>query len=286
MSDSLISPQEGREVIRVVPDEMRWEHLGFHVWKLPQGDRLEVETAGRETAIVPMSGTATAEVGSESFELSRSGVFDDAASLLYVPPAVPTRLIARTDCVVAIGSAPADGRYPVRLITPAEVQVEIRGGGTARRQVNHLLAPPLPAERLIVYEVFVPGGSWAGWPPHRHDGLHDSPYLEETYFFRFDRPDGFGFHRNYVGDESYDETITVRDQECVVVPCGFHVTTAAPGHNMWILNFLAGELIGDQRATPPYYDPSTTWITEDWSTGSMSLPVTTQGERTADSAAR
>lgn len=120
--------------------------------------------------------------------------------------------------------------------------------------------------------MIVPAGSWAGWPPHCHDGLHASPYLEETYYFRFDRPDGFGFHRNYLEDGSYDEAFVVRDGDCVAVPRGFHVTTAAPGHNMWILNYLAGELVGEDRATPPYFDPATVWITGNWSRGQLALP--------------
>ena len=33
---------------------------------------------------------------------------------------------------------------------------EVRGGGVAVRQVNHILAHPLPAERLILFEVYVP----------------------------------------------------------------------------------------------------------------------------------
>ena len=57
-------------------------------------------------------------------------------------------------------------------------------------------ASPLPAERLILYEVYVPRGKWSGWPPHCHDGWEGSPYLEETYYFRFDPPNGWCMHRN------------------------------------------------------------------------------------------
>jgi 5-deoxy-glucuronate isomerase len=274
MSGDLFRPcAGGRAVIQVRPAEAGWQYLGFEVLALAPGERMEIDTADREVAIVAMSGEGVAACGAETFELSRGGVFEGAGSLLYAPPGTPATLTASTDWLVAVGSAPAEGRYPVRLVEPQEVQAELRGGGSARRQVNHLLAPPLPAERLIAYEVFVPGGSWAGWPPHCHDGSHGSPYLEETYYFRFDRPDGFGFQRNYVDDGSYDETFAVHDGDCVAVPRGFHVTTAAPGHNMWILNFLAGEPVGEERATPPFFDPGATWITEDWSRGQIALPV-------------
>lgn len=273
MSGDLHRPREGREVIGITPEGAGWEHLGFHVHALRAGERLELATAGVESAIVPISGTGVADADGEAYELARTGIFTEMGGLLYVPPGADLRLTASADWIVAVGTAPAVGRHPVRLIAPGEVQVELRGGGAARRQVNHLLAPPLPAERLIVYEVYVPAGEWAGWPPHRHDGADGSPYLEETYYFRFDRPDGFGFHRSYAPGAGYDETFAVHDGDCVAVPRGYHVTGSTPGSNMWILNFLAGELIGDARATPPAFDPATTWITEDWDAAQVALPV-------------
>jgi 5-deoxy-glucuronate isomerase len=275
MNGNLIKPVRGRESITVVPDSAGWKSLEYRVLSLQPGECHDFELRGQESAIVTISGAGQARAGDSVFALRRKDVFDEMASLLYVPPRTPVRLTAGQDgqWVLAIGTAPATGRHPVRLIDPSEVVVEVRGGGPARRQVNHLLAPPLPAERLIVYEVLVPGGSWAGWPPHRHDGEQGSPYLEETYHFKFDRPDGFGFHRTYANDGSDDETFTVKDGDCVIVPRGFHVTTAAPGHNMWILNFLAGDLIDDDRASPPYFDPASTWILDDWSAGQVRLPV-------------
>lgn len=274
MSAELFRPGTGQEVLSVEPRSLSWRHLGFSVHKLEAGAQLRIATEGVETALIPLAGEMTVVAGGESYSLSRLGVFEQAGSLLYIPPATPTLITSPSGVELALGTAPASGSYPVRLIGPEDVIVEIRGGANARRQVNHLLAPPLPAERLIVYEVYVPGGSWAGWPPHRHDGVSGSPYLEETYFFRFDRPDGFGFHRNYDA-ERYDATFTVRHDECVAVPRGFHVTTTTPGNNMWILNFLAGELVGPARAAGPYFDPDTVWIRDDWSAGSLELPLVT-----------
>jgi 5-deoxy-glucuronate isomerase len=270
---SLHRPMGESELIRVDHAALGWQFLEFAVLSLSSGEKIDLDTACRETAIVPIAGAGVVEFAGQTFELRRHSVFTDVASVLYVPPGGRAFLSASTDWLVAIGSAPAEGRYPVRLVEPTEMKVEIRGGGPALRQVNHVLAPPLPAERLIVYEVFVPGGAWAGWPPHCHDGLYGSPYLEETYLFRFDSHDGFGFHRNYLADRSFEEFHTVGDLDCVAVPCGFHVTTCSPGSTMWILNFLAGDLVGEDRATPPYFDPSTTWITADWSKGQATLPI-------------
>lgn len=281
MSADLIHPGREPVILSVAPEARGWEYLGFAVHRLGAGQEMVIETTGVESALVPMVGRATVEVGAQRYELGRHGVFDASPSLLYLPPGVDARLSTDLGIEMAIGSAPASGEYPTRLIRDDQIQLEVRGGGSAQRQVNHLLAPPLQAERLIVYEVYLPAGSWAGWPPHRHDGVSGSPYLEETYFFRFERPDGFGIHRNYDMD-GFDEIFTVHHDDCVAVPRGFHVTGTTPGNNMWILNFLAGELVGDDRATPPYFDPTTTWIRADWSKGRLELPVnapTIRGER-------
>ncbi len=273
MSGDLIRPREGREAIRVTPETAGWDHLAFHVHTLAVGESLALDTAGRESAVVTIAGAGVAAVDGEAYPLARTGIFEEMAPLLYVTPDATAQLTASAEWIVAVGAAPAEGRHPTRLIAPGEVQVELRGGGAARRQVNHVLAPPLPAERLIVYEVYVPAGEWAGWPPHRHDGVDDSPYLEETYYFRFDRPEGFGFHRSYAPDSGFDETFAIHDGDCVAVPRGYHVTGSTPGSNMWILNFLAGDLIDDARATPPAFDPATTWITQDWEAAQVTLPV-------------
>lgn len=276
MSRDLTRPAgAGPEILRVDPQTAGWGSLAYSVFQLDAGEEVRLALPDRELALVTISGGGTVHVAGQSFELARRGVFEELSPLLYVPPGSPLDLVAGEPegWTFAVGSAPAEGRWPLRLIDAAEVAVEIRGDGAALRQVSHVLAPPLPAERLIVYEVVVPAGSWAGWPPHRHDGENDSPYLEETYYFRFDRSGGFGFHRNYDGSGVLDEAFTVGDGDCVSVPRGFHVTAAAPGHNMWILNFLAGDLIGEERATPPYFDPATTWITEDWSGAQLELPA-------------
>jgi 5-deoxy-glucuronate isomerase len=279
MCRDLTRPGTGPQILRVDPASAGWQTLGYSVYSLAENEELRLDVADRELALVTISGGGEAHVAGHTFQLQRQTVFEEPSPLLYVPPGSPLLLVAgqRQPWTFAVGSAPAAGRYPLRLVDPSEVAVEIRGGGAAVRQVSHVLAPPLPAERLIVYEVVVPGGSWAGWPPHRHDGEHGSPHLEETYYFRFDQPGGFGFHRNYAGDGSFDETFTVHDGECVSVPRGFHVTTTAPGTNMWILNFLAGDLLATERATPPYFDPASTWITADWSKGQVQLPTAVTG---------
>ena len=269
----------GSPLLHVTPADAQWRYLGASVVEVLQNSPWRGRSDGRETAIVVLSGEGTVTGGDLAVSVSRRSVFDEIGRVVYLPPGTEYSIESGSSLVVAIGTAPADGLLPARCIEPAEMRSEIRGGGQAYRQVVHSLAHPLPAERLIVYEVYVPRGTWAGWPPHRHDGIDGSPYLEETYYFRLDRPEGYVLHRNFcdgagpAGDEWFDEVAVARDGELVCVPMGFHTSVVSPGSNMYFLNFLAGELTMDERVTPPCFHSDHTWITSDWNTGAWNLPV-------------
>lgn len=264
---------DGTVRLSVTPEDAGWEYLAFSVVELGPGDTHAHLLSDRETAIVPLSGAGTARAGDVAFDLSRRSVFEEMPHVLYAPPGTPIEVSAAGRLEFAIGSAPAEGKYPTRLFTPAEMTSEIRGGGAARRQVNHVLAPPLPAERLILYEVYVPRGTWSGWAPHCHDGRDGSPYLEETYYFRLDPDDGFAIHRNWRAEEDFDEQFTAHDREVVLVTKGYHSSVACPSSHMFFLNYLAGELVDQERRTPPCFHDAYTWIQDDWEQGAWDLPV-------------
>lgn len=261
--------------LSVTPADAGWKYLSFSVVAVEAGAPFEAEFDDQELAVVPLRGGGTVVAGVERFDVSRPDVFVAMPNVVYAPPGTPVRVETTDSFEFALGSAPAEGRYPVRCFTPAEMQSEVRGGGAARRQVNHVLAPPLPAERLICYEVYVPRGTWSGWPPHCHDGWDDSPYLEETYYFRTDPADGFALHRNWRVDEDFDQSFVAADGDVVLVPKGYHTSAAAPGSHVFFLNYLAGELVDGERVTPPCLHPSYTWIEEDWDRDGWRLPVVT-----------
>ncbi len=265
-------------LLEVTPESAGWQNVAFAVYRLGADDTHRDVLADRETAIVPQSGSGRVLVEGQTVPIARTSVFDELGRIVYVPPGVEFVIESDGDLLVAVGSAPAEGRYPTRVFEPSEMRSEIRGGGASYRQVIHSLAYPLPAERLILYEVYVPHGTWSGWPPHRHDGIQGSPYLEEVYYFRLDRPEGYLMHRNFAdgegldGDDDFDEVAVAHDGDAVLVPHGYHTSVACPGSNMYFLNYLAGELIGDERRTPPCFHADHTWIEADWEAGAWSLP--------------
>lgn len=263
----------GRTAFEVTPASAGWRYLSFSVVRLEPGETFTRPGDQQEVAVVPLGGSGTIGIGQLSAAVERSSVFTQMPRIGYAPPGVDVTVTGDTRFEFAVGSAPAEGALEPRIVEPSEMKIEVRGGGGATRQVNHVLAHPIPAERLILYEVYVPRGGWSGWPPHCHDGYEGSPYLEETYYFRLDPNDGWAMHRNYRLDEDFDETFAVASGDLVLVTKGFHSSVTAPGNHMWFLNFLAGEPVGDERATPPFFQPEYAWIDGRWDEGAWTLPV-------------
>ncbi len=273
MSNHLKSNNDSMIALDVTPESARWSYLSFRVIRL-SGEQVYLhQTKDEELALVPLEGSGVAQTEAGDFALKRAGVFQEKPAVLYIPPGHEFGVMAEGDFEFAIGSAPAEGKYPLRLFRPDEIRQEVRGGAAARRQVHHTLAHPLPAERLILYEVYVPGGAWSGYPPHCHDGYGGSVHLDETYYFRTDPAEGLALHRNYRRDTDFEEIFAVRDRDLVLVTQGFHSTSAAPGSNLYFLNYLAGELLDEARATPPYDDPDYAWLKDDYTGNLMRLPL-------------
>jgi 5-deoxy-glucuronate isomerase len=247
------------EWTRITPDDAGWRYLTFGVERL--AGTAERATGGEEVAIVLLAGSCTAEVEGATYELGpRAGVFEQLPWTLYVPRDTTVRL--EGDAELAVASAPVERRLEPVLQRPDEVEIEVRGAGNATRQVNNMIQPGFPAERLLVVEVLTPAGSWSSYPPHKHDEdrYPDEVVLEEVYYYRAPAPEAFGFQRLYSPPRGLDETWTVRDQDLVLVPYGYHAFSAAPGYDFYYLNALAG----DHHSMAYSDDPALAWIRDTW----------------------
>ena len=71
----------------------------------------------------------------------------------------------------------------------------------------------------------------------------------------------------------FEEIFAVKNTDLVLVTQGFHSTAAAPGSNVYFLNYLAGELLDADRKTPSYDDPDYAWLKADYTRNLMRLPV-------------
>ena len=141
------------------------------------------------------------------------------------------------------------------LVSPDDVDIELRGGGNASRQVGSLMLPDFPADRLHVVEVWTPGGNWSSFPPHKHEHDRDGESeLEETYYYRLRDPEnGWAVQRVYSPERDFDLVETVRDGDLLLIPWGYHTTVAAHGHDLYYLNVLAGP--APKRTLQAFQDP-------------------------------
>ncbi len=196
---------------------------------------------------------------------------------LYLPRHPEYTLKALSENLdIGYGWCRSDEDHPARLVTPPEVGIEIRGGGNATRQINSLIPPGFDCQRLVVVEVYTPPGNWSSYPPHKHDvhrvdetGKLLEADLEEVYFYKIDRPEGYAYQRVYTDDHRLDELILARDSHLVLVPEGYHPVVSAHGYNTYYLNMLAGSAQSLASADDPQY----AWIKGTWQDKDPRVPV-------------
>ena len=250
-----------------------FEYLGLQVKKLATGKRAVGQTGDRELGIVVLGGTCSVDSSEGRWDHigKRRTVFDGMPHALYLPISSAYSVTAETDCDLAFCYSKAERRLPARLVRPEDCDVEIRGGGNATRQINGIMKPDFPADRLLVVEVYTPSGNWSSYPPHKHD-IHNPPAevdLEEFYYYRVQDPKGYAIQKVYTPDRRIDETLTVRDGELVLVPEGYHPVVAAHGYNVYYLNALAGSA----RSMAASDDPDYEWVRGTWDHKDPRLPL-------------
>jgi 5-deoxy-glucuronate isomerase len=264
MNDLLVKPhlRDGEGcVLSVTPESAGWRYVGFEVFTLAGGERLSRRLADRESCLVLLAGIATITAGDERFAKigGRHSPFDGRPHAVYVPADTPFAVQAEGALEVALCTAPGRaGKWAPRLIAPEQIGFEERGQGTNRRLVSNILPETEPADNLLVVEVITPGGNWSSYPPHKHDSdsLPEESALEETYYHRLNPKQGFAFQRVYTDDRAIDQTMTVEDGDCVMVPRGYHPVGAPHGYDLYYLNVMAGP----KRQWCFKNDPAHEWI--------------------------
>lgn len=256
-------------LIDATPASVGWRYLSFRVVALAPGGTLAAQTGGNEIAIVPLAGSGWIEFGGERHPVSRADVFTEKPHVAYLPPGTTYLLGAVDTFEMAIGEAPAAGLHPARLYAPAELPTFRRGGANVSRGVTATFDPSFDSERLIAYEIVTPSGNWSSFPPHRHDGRLGTSYHEETYYYRLSPSDGFAIQRIYTRGTDLDVSIAAADGDLVLVHEGYHTVAAAPGTNVYYLNFLAG----DTKPVTQLNDPAYAWIVDDWDGRPVTIPI-------------
>jgi 5-deoxy-glucuronate isomerase len=268
---AVLPPQQAGELLHLPREQANWEWMSFFVRRLQPGDVLQIRTVDEEAAFVILGGTCVADWGHGPTPLGkRKNVFDGLPYTLYLPPQNHVSFTAQTACEIAECRVPSTARLQPKLITPADVQTSLRGGGNASRQIVDVISPAFPADKLMVIEVYTPGGNWSSYPPHKHD-VHNPPVevdLDEIYYYRIER-EGFALQHLYSGDPACEQVVKTRDGDVVLVHSGYHSVVAGPGYDVYYLNFLAGS----SRALAVTEDPQRSWIRSTWDAPDPRLPL-------------
>jgi 5-deoxy-glucuronate isomerase len=257
----------------IEPKRVGFDYLALRVQQLAAGEEFEAQTESNELGIVVLGGRIDVRSTHGTWKNigGRANVFSGMPWALYLPIRTALTVTALSDCDLAFCYSRAEISHPAALIKPSAISVEIRGGANATRQINHIVTPEFPAHRLLIVEVYTPGGNWSSYPPHKHD-VHNPPAevdLEELYYYRIDKPEGYAIQRIYTRDRRLDVTMTVRDGDLVLVPEGYHPVVAAHGYNVYYLNVLAGSA----HSMAASDDPDYAWVRGTWNEKDPRVPV-------------
>src|SRR5215469_12577173 len=135
------------ELVSFSRESVGWDWMSFLARRMAPGEVWETRHPGEETIQVLLSGKCVIDWGAGRKAIGgRTSVFDGLPYALYLRPGDCVRYEATTVCELAECHVPAEGRFPSRLVTPADVTTSLRGGGNASRQIVDVIPPSIPAE--------------------------------------------------------------------------------------------------------------------------------------------
>jgi 5-deoxy-glucuronate isomerase len=282
----LVHPEIGKlgEYQKITAEEAKWKALNFGAKILKKGDCWKHNSGEDEMCIVLLGGrfSISSKWGEWETENSRKDVFSGLPHAAYLPPNTEFTLTALSDEVdFAYGYTKTEEQFEGYFITPQKVKdygIELRGGDNASRQINSILPPGSPCSKLVCVEVYTPSGNWSSFPAHKHDdrkldegGKVLEAELEEIYFYKFDKPQGFALQKVYTDDRSLNEVAEPHMNDAVLVPKGYHPVSAGHGYHTYYLNFLAGS----DQSLANTDDPDHKWIYGTWKKMDERLPLVT-----------
>lgn len=280
------SPEDPDLILSITPERAGWAHISFQVRRLNAGESWAFQTGESELALVNMSGryAVASNRGNWSAIGGRHNPFEGPAHALYLPRRTEFSIKAEEAGEFAVAWTPTDQDHEPWLIKPESVPISLRGGGNASRQINDLLPPNSPVHRLVLVEVYTPGGNWSSYPPHKHDvhiedasGKIIEADLEEVYYYRIQPNDGYVYQRIYTDENCplhkagfpIDALLLVRNGDAVLVPEGYHPVASPPGYTTYYLNVLAGsaQCLANQD------DPQFSWVKNSYGRMDDRVPI-------------
>lgn len=233
----------------------------FSLLSLENKQEQEINSGNRELGVLVLSGSCDIYVDGKTHQNlgDRESVFSGLPSAFYVPVNTIVKVISR-GVRLAICACACEKKTEFALIRPENIKVMRVGKLNWQREVRMIISKDSPSVNLILGETLNPPGNWSGTPAHRHEkaNLPAESLHEELYYFKMDKPQGFGIERIYSPERNLNELIYLKENMVTFMPWGYHQIVAGPGYALYYLFFLAGE--GKELVGIP--DSEHKWITE------------------------
>ena len=280
------NPADPDQILSITPEDAGWDYIYFQARRLSTGASWSFSSGEHELAIINLTGvySVTSNRGDWTGIGGRQNVFTGGAHALYLPRRTDFTVTAETGGEFAVTWVATDEDHEPWLIKPEDVDINIRGGDNVSRQINDLLPPGSPVHRLVLVEVYTPSGNWSSYPGHKHDvhiededGNLIEADLEEVYFYKIDKPEGYAYQRVYTDENSplhaagypIDALVKAETDNAVLVPEGYHPVVSAPGYTTYYLNVLAGSA----QSLANQDDPKATWVAGTYTRVDERLPL-------------
>lgn len=226
----------GEMILTTYDNEYKDMMMDIRVYELKEGFGRKFYKADEEMAVLLLSGNLTYEWDGKKETVSRKDVFTEGPWCVHVSKGHEVKVTAHDNTEILVQCTHNDRDFASRLYAPEDAPWGYscvgKFGNVAKRRVNTIFDHDIsPESNMVLGEVLNDRGNWSGYLPHRHP-------QPETYFFKFDRPEGFG--ASFVGDKVFKSV----NNSFSAIPGGeLHPQAVAPGFLMytcWMIRHLEG----------------------------------------------
>ena len=226
----------GEQILTTYNNEYSNMLMDIRVYKIKADEERIFCREGEEIAILLLAGKITYIFDEQKKTVSRKDVFTEGPWCVHVCSNTKVIVKANSDAEILVQCTKNEKQFPAKLYAPEDAPWGYSSvgkfGNVAKRRVNTIFDHDIaPYSNMVLGEVLNDRGNWSGYLPHRHP-------QPETYYFKFDHPEGFG--ASFVGDEVFKST----DGSFSAIPGGcLHPQAVAPGYQMytcWMIRHLDG----------------------------------------------
>ena len=214
--------------------------------KLSDGQSYTIDEKGKEFVLVVYYGSCKVSGKDFCFEKvgKRKTVFDGLGECVYVGKDTPFTVTGvGGDVKICVAKAPAEKYFAPQFVKEEDIKTKSLGKGSYVREAAFNFDGEKQANLLYIGEFWVEDGKWASFPPHKHDedNMPTEGFLDEVYYFEFDKPTGFGVQMVYSKDGEINEAYKVKNGDFVEIPKGYHPFVVAPNYKNYCLWIMAGK---------------------------------------------